>query len=97
VKLPVVWSDEATAEFYEAERWYADVSVYLAERFMLAVEDTAQLIGDFPLRFPVIYRGRRRAPVRHFPYGLFYKVEAERIWLIACFHGKRSPSGWQIR
>lgn len=97
VSLPVIWSDVAKVEFYDAEQRYADISVRLSERFVGAVEDTLRLIAEFPLRFPVVYRERRRAGVRRFPYGLFYQVEADRILLIACFHGKRNPRRWQHR
>lgn len=97
MSLPVVWADEAKAEFYDAEEWYADISSHLSKRFVGAVESTVRLIADFPLQFPVVYRGRRRAGVRRFPYGLIYQVEAGRILLIACFHGKRNPRGWQSR
>ncbi len=97
MKLPVFWSDEAKAEFYEAEEWYAQVSVQLSDRFVEAVEATVQIIAEFPLRFPVVYRDRRRAAVRRFPYGLFFEIEADRILLIACFHGKRNPRRWQRR
>jgi plasmid stabilization system protein ParE len=97
VSLPVLWSNEAKAEFYDAEEWYADIGLRLSERFVQAVENTVQLIEEFPLHFPVVYRERRRAGVRRFPYGLFYQVEAERIFLIACFHGKRNPPLWQGR
>ncbi|WP_050060514.1 type II toxin-antitoxin system RelE/ParE family toxin [Silvibacterium bohemicum] len=97
MSLPVLWSDEAIAEFYEAEQWYADVSVQLSERFVKAVEDTLHLIAAFPLRFPIVHRERRRAGVRRFPYGLFYQVETDRILVIACFHGKRNPRRWQRR
>jgi plasmid stabilization system protein ParE len=97
VSLPVVWTDEAKAEFYDAEQWYADISAHLSERFVEAVGSTVQLIEEFPLRFPVVYRERRRAGVRRFPYGLFYQVEAGRILVVACFHGKRNPRRWQSR
>jgi plasmid stabilization system protein ParE len=97
MKLPVVWLQDATAEFYDAEQWYASISPGLSRRFVHAVEDTVDLIAEFPLRFPVIHRDRRRAGVRRFPYGLFYVMEADRVVLIACFHGKRSPRRWQQR
>lgn len=84
-------------EFYDAERWYADVSLALSQRFIEAIENTVQLISEFPMRFPAVYRGRRRAGVKRFPYGLFYQVEADRILLIACFHGRRNPHVWQRR
>jgi plasmid stabilization system protein ParE len=97
VSLPVIWSDEAKAEFYKAELWYAEIGVQLADRFVQAVGDTVQLIEESPLRFPVVYRGRRRAGVKRFPYGLFFQVEADRVWVVACFHGKRDPRRWQRR
>ncbi len=97
MSLAVIWSDEAKAEFYDAEQWYADIGVSLAERFVEAVENTIRIIAEFPLRFPVVYRERRRAGVRRFPYSLFYQIEADRILVIACFHGKRNPRGWQRR
>jgi plasmid stabilization system protein ParE len=97
VKRTVVWSDEAIAEFYDAERWYAEVGGALARRFVQAVEKTAELIAEAPLQFPLTHRGRRRAFVRRFPYSLFYQVETDRILLIACFHGKRAPRRWQGR
>jgi plasmid stabilization system protein ParE len=97
VSLPVVWSNGAKAEFYDAERWYADISVHLAERFVQAVDDSLQNISQYPLRFTMIRKGKRRAFVRRFPYSLIYLVEDARIVVIACFHGKRNPRGWQGR
>jgi len=51
VSLPVIWSDEAKAEFYDAERWYADISVHLSERFVQAVENTVSSLRSFPRAF----------------------------------------------
>jgi hypothetical protein len=31
------------------------------------------------LQFPAIYRNRRRAGVRRFPYGIFFDVQDNRI------------------
>ena len=97
VSLPVIWSDEAKAEFYKSEQWYAEIGVHLAERFVQAVGDTVRLIEESPFRFPVVYRDRRRAGVKRFPYSLFFQIEADRVLVIACFHGKRNPRRWQRR
>jgi hypothetical protein len=43
------------------------------------------------MQFPVVYRGRRRAGVRRFPYGIIFEVQEDRVLVIACFHGKRNP------
>ena len=58
----------------------------LGERFALAVERTVEAITEHPLQFPVVHRGRRRAGVRLFPYGIFFTVQEHRIVVIACFH-----------
>jgi plasmid stabilization system protein ParE len=97
VTLPVVWIPEADVDLQEARRWYADVRPELGERFALAVEATVNAIAENPLQFPVIYRERRRAGVRLFPYGIFFEVQEHRIVVMACFHGKRNPKRWQTR
>lgn len=59
--------------------------------------DTVEAISAGPLHYVVVEKGRRRAGVRRFPYGLFFIVEESRIVVIACFHGRRSPKHWQLR
>ena len=95
--LPVVWLHTARTEYYEALQWYLDIGGHLGERFAQAVEETQETIAQSPLRFPVIHKGRRKAGVWRFPYGLFYLIEDSRIVVIACFHGKRNPRVWQRR
>ncbi|MGO9127688.1 MAG: type II toxin-antitoxin system RelE/ParE family toxin [Terriglobales bacterium] len=95
--FPVVWIPEADADLREARKWYDDIRRDLGERFALAVEATVEAIAENPLQFPVVYRGRRRAGVRRFPYGVFFEVQEQRIVVMACFHGKRNPKRWQRR
>lgn len=81
----------------EALDHYAAIRPELGERFASAVVETAEAIAVMPLRFAVVDKGRRRAGVRWFPYGLFFLVEETRVVVIACFHGKRDPKRWQQR
>ena len=97
MKLPVVWIPEAAAELQQARAWYDKVRPALGERFAVAVDATVEAIAERPLQFPAVHRGRRRAGVRRFPYGIFFEVQAERIVVIACFHAKRNPKRWQSR
>jgi len=97
VKLPVVWLPEADAELKEARAWYDEIRPELGDRFALAVEMTVEAIAANPLQFPVVHRGRRRAGVRRFPYGIFFEVQDDRIVVFACFHGKRNPKRWRLR
>lgn len=95
--LPVVWLPEANAELKEAQARYESVRPELGQRFAEAVADTVEAIVAAPLQFAVVEKGRRRAGVRPFPYGIFFLVEETRIVVISCFHGKRHPKHWQLR
>ena len=88
---------EAAADLRHARSWYDDIRPELGERFAVAVDKTIEAIAEHPLQFPVVHRGRRRAGVRRFPYGIFFEIQPERIVVIACFHAKRDPERWQAR
>lgn len=97
MKLPIVWMPEAAADLRHARSWYDDIRPELGERFAVAVDKTIEAIAEHPLQFPVVHRGRRRAGVRRFPYGIFFEIQPERIVVIACFHAKRNPKRWHLR
>jgi len=97
VTLPVVWTPEANEDLLEARAWYDNISPDLWDRFALAVEATVEAVAENPSQFPVVFRNRRRAGVRRFPYGLFFEFQEHRIVVIACFHGRRDPRRWQSR
>jgi ParE toxin of type II toxin-antitoxin system, parDE len=64
VKTPVVWIPEANNDLLETRAWYDNIRPGLGERFALAVEATIEAIAEYPLQFPAVHRGRRRAGVR---------------------------------
>ena len=95
--LPVVWLPEANEDLLEARAWYDNIRRELGDRFALAVEAAVEAITENPMQFPVVYRNRRRAGVRRFPYGIFFEIQEQRIVVVACFHGRRNPRRWQRR
>jgi len=97
VTLPVVWLPEADAELKEALARYESIRPELAQRFAEAVVETVETISSAPLHYAVVEKGRRRAGIHRFPYGLFFLVEEARIVVIACFHGRRNPKHWLLR
>jgi hypothetical protein len=97
VTPPVVWIPEANEDLQERGLGMTAFAGGLGSVFALAVEATVEAIADNPLQFPVVYRSRRRAGVRRFPYGIFFEVQEHRIVVIACFHGRRNPRRWQSR
>jgi plasmid stabilization system protein ParE len=97
VTLPVVWLPEAEADLRTAKFWYDDLRSALGDQLVSAVGATVESISKRPRRFPTIYRNRRRARIRRFPYGIIFEVQEQRIVVVACFHFKRNPKLWQVR
>lgn len=65
--------------------------------FVSAVDAIVARIAAQPLQFPIVHASVRRALVRRFPYALFFRLEAEGAYVVACFHTSRAPSGWRRR
>ncbi len=97
MRLTVEWSSEAEADLGEALAYYDGIRLELGERFADAVSETVNQIAAVPLRFALVDQDIRRAGVPQFPYGLFFLIEATRVVVVACFHGKRDPKHWQQR
>lgn len=88
---------EAEADLDEAKTWYERRREGLGIDFLLCVEEVFERICRSPEWYPVVFRDVRRGMVRRFPYGVFYRVMEEQIVVLAVFHARRDPSGWQSR
>jgi hypothetical protein len=91
VKLPIVWLTEAATELQEARAYYDNIRPELGERFARAVDAAIDAIAERPLQFPAVHRGRRRAGVWRFPYGVFFDIQKKRI-LIICLLPRQAQS-----
>ena len=88
---------EAELDLEDAFIWYESQETGLGSEFVRAIDNCISTIGRNPLAYRLIYQQTRRALVRRFPYCLFYIVEQDTIFIIACFHSKRNPNDWQNR
>ena len=95
--LPLVWIPEADADLKEAFAWYESIHPDLGVRFALAVDAAVEVRARNALAFQIVHSGIRRVGVKRLPYSLFFKVETNRIVVIACMHGKRNPKRWKLR
>jgi toxin ParE1/3/4 len=87
----------ARIELIEAQDWYDREALGLGRQFRQEVDFQVGRIAAHPMRFPEIIYGARRARLRRFPYGLFFRPSADAIFVIACFHSSRDPLVWQSR
>jgi len=97
VKLPLIITPQAEADLAEARSWYEDKREGLGERLLLCFEAALGHILRSPKGSTEVFPGIRRVVVRRFPYGVFYRIDPDQIAVIAIYHSKRDPRGWQSR
>jgi plasmid stabilization system protein ParE len=88
---------EAQSDLESAKRWYDGERPGLGDDFLLCVEEAPERIRRRPHLYAVLRKDVRRAPIRRFPYGVFYRITADRIVVLGVLHGRRSPGVWQSR
>lgn len=97
MSLPLIITPEAEKDLAEARTWYEERRDGLGDDFILNVEAALKQISRLPLAATEVHPSVRRVVVRRFPYGVFYRVDDDQIAVIAVYHSKRDPRGWQDR
>lgn len=88
---------EAEGDVEETAIWYEQQRTGLGHEFLDRVRDALNAIAERPRLYPVVHRNTRRAFARKFPFGVFYRIESDRIVIVAVMHGSRDPHRWQGR
>ena len=96
MSLPVILDPEARAEFDEAYDWY-QAEMGRGEAFAREVRQVFDRIGSMPRMHAPVVGDVRKAVVRRFPYCVYYREESDCVRVLAVFHTRRHPSGWQDR
>lgn len=81
----------ARLELIAAQDWYEREAPGLGARFRAEVDHQASRIVANALQFPVVLADVRRARLRRFPYGLFFRPRDEAISPVFIRAGIRSP------
>ena len=88
---------EAEQDLADAATWYEGARPGLGEQFLEEMRSVISSIAERPLAYPLVHRTARRALLRRFPFGVFYRAEASQIVVIGIFHGSRDPALWKVR
>jgi toxin ParE1/3/4 len=97
VALELEYLDDAIAEAEAAARWYAERSATAAAGFAEEIDAALSAITRMPAAWPPFAHGTRRYLLRRFPYSVVYRVERDRILIVAVAHGHRRPGYWRSR
>lgn len=88
---------EADEEFREASRYYENEAPGVGLAFITEVHRAASMLISYPLAAPKVRGTIRSKALFHFPYSLFYSIEADSILIVAVAHQKRRPTYWRNR
>ncbi len=97
MSLPVVFRTAARMEYDAAADWYEQQRPGLGPKFVTAVRIVRERIADQPDFYPQVHRDVREAPVKKFPYCLYFRVENNQVVILSVFHASRDPAIWQSR
>jgi toxin ParE1/3/4 len=97
VSLPIVFHPDVRNEVDEAHKFYERRQSGLGDDFLAAVGEVYRRIQGQPRIHQVVWQDIRRGLTKRFPYGVFYRVLDDRVEVIAVYHLKQDPSGWQSR
>jgi plasmid stabilization system protein ParE len=97
MSLPLTFHPNVQGEVDEAYVWYEQQRAGLGADFLRALDEAFLRLSTTPTIHGMVYQDVRRALPRRFPYGVYYRVLAGRVEVIAVQHTRRDPSSWQSR
>jgi toxin ParE1/3/4 len=89
---PVRLTKVAEREIAHAAKWYERKREGLGAEFVGRVRQAVEQIAENPQGYALLFRDLRRANFRQFPYALWFQVRPDKSLVVACLHGKRSPT-----
>ncbi len=88
---------EALEEYLNAVSYYADISHRLAESFIKAIETGIENIITSPEAWQIVEEEVRRHLIYRFPFGIYFCIEDDRVFIYAIMHLSRHPDYWKGR
>jgi len=93
----IVLHPEADAEVVSAAEWYDKERPGLGAEFLDEFEAAIARIRIAPEAFGPLIRNIRQHMLHRFPFGIVYRVEVDRIFVLAVMHLHREPEYWRRR
>jgi toxin ParE1/3/4 len=95
--LAVIYHPEAQAEVIEAAKFYNDRVPGLGADLLREIDRAVARILQTPTRWRTIEEDIRRYYIERFPYSIIYRVEGNKLRVLALKHNRRKPEYWKHR
>lgn len=97
IQWTVEVSEQSEYDLAEAAAWYEKQGADLGIDLVARTRETIERIGKNPLIYPLVHHDLRRAGVKRFPYGVFFRARENTVQVVGIFHDHRDPLLWQSR
>jgi hypothetical protein len=97
MSLPIIFHPAVRGDVDTAYQFYESRRLGLGDGFLAAVDDVYAQLQAMPKLYGVVWRNVRCAPLHRFPYAVYYQVDANQLYVLAVYHNRQNPTGWQRR
>lgn len=87
--------DEAEEDLQSAYDWYEEQQFGLGDTFLNQIDQSFNEILNNPKAFQKRYKKVRMNFTQQFPFGVHYKIEQNKIVVLAVLHTNRDPKNWR--
>lgn len=93
----LITSPEAEIDIERAVEWYVNISIELAQQFIIELKAAKNYIVNNPKKIQIRYKNTRVAFLKHFPYGIHFSLNEQTIIIVAVFNTAENPKKWKKR
>jgi hypothetical protein len=93
----IVFHAKAKTELRAAAQWYNRQLRGLGKDFRDEAKEACARVATSPEAFGIFRSNVRCHQLHRFPYGILYRIERDRIFIIAVMHLHRDPDYWKDR
>ncbi len=94
---PVDFHPLADQELTAVAQYYERQAVGLGSEFLTEAETTKAFLQQFPGAGRLLPHGSRRVSMHRFPYHFIYRIDPDRLLVLAVAHHRRRPGYWAGR
>ncbi len=89
----------AKADIIQVVKYYKQISIPLAEQFLIRLREAKDYLREIPEGFQVRYLHVRTLLLKQFPYHIHYLIESKRrrVVILAIIHAYRNPQDYPIQ
>jgi len=95
--MEVIYASGVLEEVSESANYYEEEVEGLGKAFVGKVQDAVEEIKSNPLMYRIIGGDNRRHLLTRFPFAVIYRLENQKIYILAVMHLKRKPYYWKNR